>query len=716
MTFLQPLLLFGTLAAAVPILIHLIYRRRALVHPFPAVRFLLLADKRTARKFRLHQWLLLALRVLAILLLALGLARPYLAGDNAQAMASQPPQANVILIDNSLSMQYRDQGTPRLQRAKSLASQVLLGLRAQDSAIVLPLLPGTPVVAPTGSATSDTANPDILSQNRETWEAELAAILPSHADVDLNRAFQRAFAILRQSPAARRRLVVVSDFTVTGWDAFHMSQFDVLPERLNLHFIRLATAERDANLAVESLTIAEAPFIEGVPLEVTAVLRNRSAETRRNVQVDLIVDQRKVGQQLVDLRPDEQVSVPFRITAPKAGLHQGEIRLEEDALPDDDRFYFGLRTLAPARILIVDGDPGPSLFENEIFYLMQALQPFTTLQQALFYPTPVPWEGLDRERFEDYQVIVLCNVEVVSPPIRQRLHRFVNAGGGLLFFAGNHVHAERYNAMFYRSDTLLLPVAIGQPIQQPEDQPQTIAHIDPDHEALQLFASEPALLQRGLFYRYLALGDLASAPQATALLTLDDGSPLLVEHEVGRGHVMVLTSTADRDWSDLPTRPVYVPLIHGLVSYLANLSTASQRPNTILPAPTTLQGRSEDVDATLNIQTADGQQRLVRYIEENAQVVARFSDYTIPGIYQLDGPEAKDILTVNATRSESNLTKLDSPDLEARLQPLTLLLEEEATFGQANADQALPSKELAGLFLLAVVGILAIENVYANRL
>jgi hypothetical protein len=140
MTFLQPLLLFGALATAVPILIHLIYRRRALVHPFSAVRFLLLADKRTARKFRLHQWLLLALRVLAILLLALALARPYLAGDRAQAMAAQPPQANVILIDNSLSMQYWDQDTPRLQRAKALASQVLQSLRSQDSALRQPVV------------------------------------------------------------------------------------------------------------------------------------------------------------------------------------------------------------------------------------------------------------------------------------------------------------------------------------------------------------------------------------------------------------------------------------------------------------------------------------------------------------------------------------------------------------------------------------------------
>ena len=714
MTFLQPMLLFGAIATAVPILIHLIYRRRALVHLFPAVRFLLLADKRTARKFRLHQWLLLALRVLAIFLLALALARPFLAGDEAQALAALPPQANVVLIDNSLSMQYREQDTRRLPRAKALASRVLQSLRAQDSAVVLPLLPQTRQTEGDAPAAES-----VLGPNRETWDADLTAILPSHAAVDLKRAFQQAFDLLRDSAAPRRRLVIVSDFTVHGWERFHLSQFEVLPERLELQLIRLGTDERDANVAVESLTIGETPFIEGVPLEVTAVLRNRSAQSRRRLRVDLMVNQRKAGQQLVDLRPEEQVAVPFRITAPAAGMHQAEIRLEEDSLAEDDHFYFAFQTLAPARILIVDGDPGPSLFESEIFYLMQALQPFSALQRAVFHPVPTPWEGIDRESFDDYQVIVLCNVEAISPPARQRLLRFVNAGGGLLVFAGNHVHASRYNAMFHRSDTLLFPAALGEPVQQPEDQPRTIADIDATHEALQLFAAEPGLLQRSLFYRYLDLGNMGAAPQAKALLSLDNGAPLLVEHRVGQGRVMVFAATADRDWSDLPTRTVYVPLIHGLISSLAKLSVASQRPNAILPDPVTLVGRPEDDGATLMIQTADGQKRRLRYAPQEgaAGVAAQFSDYTVPGVYRISEPQGRqDILTVNATRGESNLTKLDNPALEARLQPLPLWIEDEATFGQTNRNQAAPSKELASLFLLAVVGLLAIENVYANRL
>jgi hypothetical protein len=706
LAFLQPLLLLGTLATAIPVLIHLIYRRRALVHVFPAVRFLLLADKRTARKFRLHQWLLLALRILVLLLLALALARPYLTGDNAQAAAALPPQSTVILLDNSLSMQYRDAAGPRFQRAKAMASQLLQELRTQDSAAVLPLLTTVEADQP----------PAVLSQDAAVWEANLAAISPRHDPMHLQPAFQRALTLLRQSTASRRRLVVISDLTTNGWEDFHLSQFEILPDQVELYLVRVGPPQRDDNVLVESIRITEQPFIEQVPVEITAWVRNRSATKRRNLRVDLLMGQRRVGQQLVDLHPDEQVAVPFRITAPAAGVHWGEIRLEEDTLVEDDRFYFALRTVAPSRILIVDGDPGPSLFDSEIFYLSQALQPHTALRHAMFYPTPVTWEGLTEERLSDYQVIILCNVEAVAPQVRQRLHQFVTSGGGLLFFAGNRVDPERYNEMWYRSDTLLLPTPLGQPVQPPAEQPQTIAAADPDHEALRLFTMEPELLQYGRFYRYIALEEANTVPDVHTLLSLANGQPLLVEKQIGTGNVLFFASSADRDWTDLPMRTAYVPLLHGLVSHLAELSSAAQRPTAMMPEPVTITGKPEDAGGTISIRTPDGHKRLVRYAAEASDVVVPFAEYTIPGIYHLTGPQGNDMLTVNATRAESNFTKLQSDDLQTRLQPLRIVVEEEETFGQATAKHALPSKELAGMLLLAVVGLLMTENVCANRL
>ncbi len=706
LTFLQPAFLLGALAAAVPVIIHLIYRRRALVHRFPAVRFLLLADKRTARKFRLTQWLLLALRILAILLLAFVLARPHLTGSNVQAAPLAPPQATVILVDNSLSMQYRDGQETRLQRAKTLASRLVQGLARQDSAVVLPLL------MPEEAANT----PVFLSHEQTILQEQLAALQPSHATVDLPSALQRAFTLLQESPTPRRRLVFLSDLTMHGWEEFHLSQLSVVPEQMTLHFIRLGGPQRDANALITDVRITEKPFIEHAPLDVTAMVQNRSATALRNLRVDLFLGPNAVGQQLVDLGPDAQLSVPFRIAAPPAGLHWGEVRLEGDGFAEDDRFYYALRTVTPVHVLLVDGDPGTSLFDSEIFYLLHALQPRGVLGRPLFYPKPIPWEGLEQERLNDYQVVVLCNVEALSPQVRQRLYQFVVEGGGLIFFAGNRVDPVRYNAMFYRSDTLLLPLALGQPTQRQQEQPMTIGTVHSTHEALAASAGEETMLQRGKFYRYLTMEGLNTVPGVRMLLAFQDGRPLLVDKDLGHGRVLFFAASADRDWTDLPTRTAYVPLIHGLVGYAAHLSAASQRLGAIMPEPTRLLGREEDDGTPVTIHTPDGQERLVRYARDGAVTVAPYTSYTVPGIYRLTTAAGTDFLAVNGTRAESNFEKIQAVDLQTRLRPLSVVVEEEETVGQSTASSALPMRELANFALLTLVVVLAVENVCANRL
>jgi hypothetical protein len=269
--------------------------------------------------------------------------------------------------------------------------------------------------------------------------------------------------------------------------------------------------------------------------------------------------------------------------------------------------------------------------------------------------------------------------------------------------------------MFYGSDTVLLPLALGQPVQQPQEHPVTLAPIANLHEALSVFAGQQELLQRGKFYRYMAVEGLGNTSGARALLSFSNGHPLLIEKGLGRGRVLFFTSSADRDWTDLPSRTAYVPLLHGLVAYAAQLSAATQRPEVFLPAPAHLLGRAEDVGATLTIHTPDGHERLSRYAADGEQSVVALEDLTVPGIYRLLTPVGDDLLTVQATRAESNFTKLQLADLQTRFQPLSIVLEEEAMLGHSTASTALPAQELAGFLLLTLIVVLVTENLCANR-
>ena len=706
LAFLQPAFLLAGLAAGVPILIHLINRHRALVHRFPALRFLLMADRRTARKFRLYQLLLLALRVLAILLLALLLSQPRW-GDEASAALALPPQATVVLLDNSLSMQLRDGQETRLERAKTLAGQLLEGIAAPDSAVVLPLV--------TDDADTE-AKPPLLGADAAALWDQVRAVSASHAAVDIAAAVQRAIEILQESTAPRRRLMLLTDLTVHGWEGFRASDLPRVPEALVVHVIRLGSPQRDANALISGVRVTEPPFIEQTPLDVTVWVRNYSDEPVRNLRVDLLLGGETVGQQLTDLAADEEVAVPFRIVAPEVGLHWGEVRLQGDAFTEDDRFYVALQTVAPARVLVVDGDPGTSLFESETFYLLSALQPRGWLGSPLFHPKPLVWEGLEQERLSDYSVIVLCNVEALSPQVRQGLHQFVTDGGGLIFFTGHQVDATRYNTLFYGSDTPLLPAALGEPVQLTEETPVTLQLADGAHEAVAVFSGGAAdMLTRSRFYRYFSVAE-DEAGEADVLLSYDDGRPFLLERSLGRGRVLLFTSTADRDWTDLPTRTAYVPLMHSLVGYAAQLSEAAQRPQVFLPGPTSVRIQGAQEGGSLTILTPDGKELLSRFAGQEGVIEAPVTEYTVPGIYRLSSSADTDYLAVNATRAESDFAKLQQPDLQARWQPLSVILEEEAALGEQADGAALPGREIAGMLLLALVAVLMVENVCANRL
>lgn len=131
---------------------------------------------------------------------------------------------------------------------------------------------------------------------------------------------------------------------------------------------------------------------------------------------------------------------------------------------------------------------------------------------------------------------------------------------------------------------------------------------------------------------------------------------------------------------------------------------------------TRLLGRSEDEGSTVTVTTPDGQERLARYSQEGGQSVASYSAYTVPGIYRLATPGEMDFLAVNGTRAESHFEKIQLPDLQTRWRPLSITMEEEETFGQATAHTALPTRELGNVALLALLVVLAVESLYANRI
>src|SRR5690242_14483719 len=199
MAFLNPIFLIGALAAAVPVLVHLVRRTRAVRMQFPSLMFLRRIEQKTIRKRRLRNLLLLALRCAALLLLALAFARPYFTGAIA-ASSSSALSSSVILIDTSYSMRYADVFTRARQAARNLISEA----PASEQFAVVQFSRSYDVLMP-------------MKQSREEALAAIAQMQPGLGATDYLQAVQAAISLLKDAGGAKR-IHLISDFQDAGWN------------------------------------------------------------------------------------------------------------------------------------------------------------------------------------------------------------------------------------------------------------------------------------------------------------------------------------------------------------------------------------------------------------------------------------------------------------------------------------------------------------------
>src|SRR5436190_19781065 len=234
--FLHPLYLLGLAAASLPILIHLLNRRRLKRIQFPAVRFILLSQKRISRSYRLRHWLLLALRTFAIILLALLLANPIFQ-TGAGLFAGSGPVSLVLLLDNSLSMTWSGDGNG-FKQAKEAARLFLSSLDDADRAALIP----------TNHASNEVFR---LKPEKQVLLKELDGIEIADGSANLSDALAKAYDLLKE-PASQKEIRLITDMGVTGWDEFSRSALKRVDPSVELKIIRVPSKGKPLNGTVKA--------------------------------------------------------------------------------------------------------------------------------------------------------------------------------------------------------------------------------------------------------------------------------------------------------------------------------------------------------------------------------------------------------------------------------------------------------------------------------
>ncbi len=656
-TFLNPLFLFGLAAGAIPILIHRLVQRHGKVKKFSAVRLLQLSQQNLVRPERLKEIILLVLRVLAVISLTLLISRPIWLFSGVFSTGEKG--AKVLILDNSLSMGYREDRGERFELAKTYSRDILNTLKGRVLILSTVAVPGKNL----DDLPSEWMNPEQALRELEAISLSFGKGNPGAA---LNRAFQAA-----KDLRAPLEVVILTDLARGEWEGVQEGQLKYIPPNLTLTFVRFGGIQRDPNLTIKQVRLIHGEAVVGASSRLEVAVGNFSGQAS-SPQVQLLLNGAKVDQKSIDLPAGEEGKLSFHLALDKPGWVKGEVRLAGDRLPLDDRFYFPFKARERVKVLVVDGDPRTALKASESYYLVNALQPGRG--EGTPFHVQVTQEGeLARLDLKSWEAIFLLNV--FQPP-SSPLASYLKSGKPLFIFLGNRANPEHYQRLPFFPWQLKEVKEGGAPARV---MPETAG---PNRERLK---SLPEIsgesLKKASFERYYRI-----SRSAKTLLALANGDPLLEEKEWGGGRVFLFASSSDLDWNDLPLNAAFLPLVYALLKEGVGLSQS--------PLPPTL--------------------RIGEAFPEAGPLAQISGILGGPGIFQFFAAAGERWQGVNPPMEESDLRKMTSEEMKKRLGSTEVKVIESR---EGNVETPLAGrKDLWPYILGFLLAILGIEMGVAGRI
>ncbi len=677
MGFLAPSLLFALAAAVVPYLVHRIGRRQPVAVRFAAMQLLLRAERQIRARTRLREILLLLARTTVAAALPLVFARPFVERVSEAPLAALTQQSAVLVLDDSASMRRRaGRDTPwaaAIDKARAIVRQLPSG-----SAMAL-------VLASTGGGAPVSALTLEKSRLEDTLDRQRCSARPA----DFAEALRRAATILHDAPHPDRRIYVLTDLQAAGWEsatgAAALPGGDQAPA---ITVIDLAEGRTFHNRAVIALHAAAAPELGPGGVVIATELADFGGAAPAQVGVTLSIDGQVVTKGFVDLpaggRARKSFSHVLDARDDSGGVHTVRVAIDGDDFPLDDRRDTALALTRALRILVVNGDARTEKTEDEVFFLESALaQIGGGVSVTPVSPDDVPLTDLQR-----FSVIFVANLDVPTGALASALGDFVAHGGGLFLSLGARVNAEAWNTAF--GPWLPQPLGLVRTAAQTpsagevhDDRPaERLAPIDRSHPMLATFSAEAQGLASALFYQYYLLEPVPESADRSVILRFETGAPALVERVFPRagapainartaapggdhGRVMLLATSIDREWTDLPIRPGFLPLIVEATRRLAG-APSSDTSGAILVGATRTVGLPGD-RLRLEISKPDGGVWVYRRRPRDPAPTVSFAETDEPGFYGVRAAGADN--TMADLAEENFAVNLDPRESDTRRLP-----------------------------------------------
>ena len=698
-------------AMGVPVLIHLLNRRRYRRVEWAAMRFLESAMRQRARRMRFEQWLLLLMRMVVIGLFGLALARPFLP-LSAMASVAGSRTYRVILLDNSLSMSAVDaSGTSRFLAAKDAVRSVVERADAGDAVCLVTM---------GGAATAVTAHE---AYDRRLVLDRLSALGVTEAGTDVVGGLRLAREVLEGSGfvTGQREVVVVSDFAGEAWgiDADQAERRgairDAMQRLAKSAAVRLIDAGVDdmANLSVSGFVeVGSTPAATDLPVQLAVTVTQHGGEGDGAGSVDVFAGDRLVRRLVFeDVGRGTSKTQRFALSAGDVAGRVLMARLRPatgDAIEADNARYLLAGKADAVRVLVVDDELGFGRGGGASRYVTAALHPGGSRDGGSgFAVTVVTTEQMSNEVLSGYDTIVLSAVRGLDAVVWDALGRYVERGGAILVAGSESLDAANLNA------SGLMPGHVGEPWGRASESARAVSFSDvaPVNAVLGDFAAHPGT---GLFsariWKYLTI---EPADDADVWLRFDDEAAAIVSRRVGAGAVCFLATSLDMSWNNLPAKGDYVALLVSLVGHLARVGDVNR---SLIVGDTFVKGVSQREavrGATVQTPTREDDGARTRQGARGAELL--YGPISAAGRYSAQLGDRSIVFVANVPADESDTTGLNESGIADLAQCPHAYVQVGEEWGGVARSQS-PTHELAGLLLGAVTILLVGETWLASRL
>lgn len=702
MTFLNPLVLLGMVAAAIPLIIHLFNFRRPRRVDFSSLAFVRELQRSTMQRVRLKQWLLLLLRTLAIAMLVLSFARPTLTGGLASIMGGGGRTSVAIVFDNSASMELRGTRGSYLEEARGYARELAAQMDAGDELVLL--------------TTANTEDPPRTFRTRssaiEAIDAIEAGVRARPARLVLNE----ASAALASSENVNREIYLISDMQrSTLGDTVELSMpsdatLTLLPTSVRAH----------SNVAIESVRVASRIVEVGSPVRVEVTVRNYGADAIDDYGIGLYLGDERVAEAPVDLPPASAATASLVVTPQRNGWLGGRVEGEDDLFPRDNVRFLALHVPQTRRILLVHDA------QENLSYVRLALGARESAGTAAFDVDEVPAASFANalSRLREYDAVLLLGAGSTSTGAVAALEQYVRNGGGLLIAPSSASEASDIDPVLEALGAGRVGGMVGRP--GSGQGVAALAAVDAEHTIFE-----------GVFDESLQRGDreveqprvFAAAryvPRSGAeqtLIRMTNGDPLLQEITHDRGTVLFLATAPVPSWSELPVSGLFVPLIYRALQYLS-ASEEVQGIQVVAGGEAELRYAATTGGRPIHIVGPLGEEFIPEQRAVPGAVLIRLGpEVDRIGLYTVhEGDRIISRFAANYDPAESDLTFASVGDLARALRDETgahvriLSPDEVASNGMGVAVRAARSGiELWNVFLLLALCFLVSEMIVARR-